>query len=395
MIRKTLNSFDVDELMATLEDNYRIQQHYHQYEFQLLSCTRLKDVLGQLLAVAERHFELSDVRLALEDPNGELQTLFADLQIGDFDGRLMLCASSGMIEQYYLDSTAGDVSVRQSNMRQSNEPSVRLMTVDEATGGVLFPGAEVRSVALLPLKRHDRLMGSWHFGSRREDRFSRDKGVEFITHMALLAAVCIENAIRSESLRMQSLVDGLTGVRNRRFFDTEFIRELERSNRLCQPITALFVDIDHFKQVNDTYGHQIGDECLRKVAQMIKKHLRPMDVVARYGGEEFVVLLNNCDHENAGFSAERIRKAIESVSVTLNPSQQHNKNAKSFLRIKSTRDTELKPTASLGYSTWNPTGGILTNLEEIGSKLLDAADLAMYDAKKSGRNRVCFRKMTA
>ncbi|MFL0798763.1 MAG: sensor domain-containing diguanylate cyclase [Cellvibrionaceae bacterium] len=373
MIRKAKGSLDVDQLMATLEDNYRIQQHYHQFEFQLLSCTRLKEVFSQLLDVAQRHFELSDVRLALEDPDGELVTLFKELQIGDFDGRLMICATEGMIEQYYTQG-----------LNSNGEPAVKLMSVDEETGAVLFPGSEVRSVALLPLKRHERLMGSWHFGSKREDRFSRDKGVEFISHMSLLAAVCIENAIRSERLRMQSLIDGLTGVRNRRSFDTEFYRELERANRGCQPITALFVDIDHFKQVNDTHGHQIGDECLREVAHVIKNHLRPMDTVARYGGEEFVVLLNNCDQQHALSSAERIRIAISNIRIHLTDAEPQ----KSFLGRKLKNESILQPTASLGLATWSPNGGILSNLKGIGDALLNAADTAMYDAKKGGRNRV-------
>ena len=159
-------------------------------------------------------------------------------------------------------------------------------------------------------------------------------------------------------------VDGLTGILNRREFNRLLTVEIERSRRDHHPVSMAMVDIDHFKSINDTYGHQSGDDALQWVAALLKQEIRPGDIVARYGGEEFALILPNTNGEDASIVAERIRDRM----------------ANSMIPIQ--KGLTIAVTASLGCATFPYIG----DSEEL---LINAADKALYRAKETGRNRVC------
>ena len=159
-------------------------------------------------------------------------------------------------------------------------------------------------------------------------------------------------------------LDGLTGVYNRREFNRLLTVEIERSRRDHQPVAMVMVDIDHFKSINDTYGHQSGDDALRWVSSLLKREIRPGDIVARYGGEEFALILPNTNGEDAGAVAERIRHKMERELVPIQ------------------KGMTISVTASLGCAIFPHVG----DSEEL---LMNAADKALYRAKETGRNRVC------
>lgn len=164
---------------------------------------------------------------------------------------------------------------------------------------------------------------------------------------------------RVESL---AIMDQLTGLFNRRRFETIFNSEFKRSQRYQVPLSCMMVDIDHFKKINDSFGHQEGDLVLREIAQVIQTTIREVDTPARWGGEEFVVLSPNTTLENGLRAAERVRKAVAN----------HIFKAKEHTRV----------TVSIGVA------GIPNPDLDTPEKLIHAADLAMYEAKKFGRNRV-------
>ena len=165
-----------------------------------------------------------------------------------------------------------------------------------------------------------------------------------------------------------SIIDQLTNIPNRRYFDNRINSEWKRAVREKLDISILMIDVDHFKNFNDTYGHQQGDVVLKEVASAIKTTLkRPSDIVARWGGEEFVVLLINTDINGAMVVAEQIRYNIENLEV----------------QNLADRSSPLRVTASVGASSVAPTVGSLTEVA------VGEADKALYDAKESGRNRVC------
>lgn len=159
-----------------------------------------------------------------------------------------------------------------------------------------------------------------------------------------------------------SRVDGLTGTFNRRFMDSSLARLAEMSGTGALPVAFILIDIDFFKEVNDQYGHPVGDDCLREVAAAIRRQLRdPPDLLCRYGGEEFAVILPGCTGENALVVAEKIRTAVEGVD------------------FRDANDERHGVTVSLGISAFRPGGTV--------AELVSRADRALYAAKRAGRNR--------
>ncbi|GAB0111174.1 hypothetical protein PA7559_24440 [Pseudoalteromonas distincta] len=169
---------------------------------------------------------------------------------------------------------------------------------------------------------------------------------------------------KNRELEQLNTEDALTGAKNRRFFDKKLVMELRRSRREQTPLSIIMLDIDHFKSINDTYGHIIGDQVIRAVSGTIKSYLkRPLDEVARYGGEEFVVLLPNTPNDGAQDIAEQIRAAIEKSTVTV-------------------ANNEIKFTISAGVYTHVA--------DDINNPQIftECADKALYYAKQHGRNQV-------
>ncbi|MGB8700688.1 MAG: diguanylate cyclase [Thermosynechococcaceae cyanobacterium] len=165
-------------------------------------------------------------------------------------------------------------------------------------------------------------------------------------------------------LTEMATIDGLTGVFNRREFNRRLKVELERSRREGHSVSLLMVDIDHFKKLNDTYGHQSGDDALRYVSKLLKREVRPGDQPARYGGEEFAVILPYADSNDVFIVAERIRILLAAQDIPIQDNQR------------------VRVTASLGGATF-PSDA------QSEETLMAAADEALYRAKHGGRNRVC------
>ena len=171
------------------------------------------------------------------------------------------------------------------------------------------------------------------------------------------------------ALQEQVVRDSLTGCFNRRYLDETLERELWRARREAYPLSLVFLDLDHFKQINDTHGHQAGDEALVVLAEVLRTDIRREDVLCRYGGEEFVVLLPRMSLELAAQRAERWRQRIAEIRVPFG-------------------NVELSFTASAGVAAYPGHG-------KLPDELTRAADLALYQAKAEGRNRVVVAPMTA
>ncbi|MEP1448295.1 MAG: GGDEF domain-containing protein [Paraglaciecola sp.] len=157
-------------------------------------------------------------------------------------------------------------------------------------------------------------------------------------------------------------VDGLTGLYNRRFWEEQFVMEYKRSIRSDNPSTLIMLDIDHFKKVNDTYGHPAGDEVIKALSNIITKAIRETDIAGRYGGEEFAILLPDTPVANVEFVSERIRRLVEKCTVKYD-------------------EIDITFTISIGIAAFTKTYNNST-------QWLDSADKALYQAKESGRNRV-------
>ena len=169
---------------------------------------------------------------------------------------------------------------------------------------------------------------------------------------------------RAKSLEQEAQRDGLTGLFNRAYFDQTFAEKVAQAARDRTPLSLVVFDIDHFKNVNDTYGHQVGDKVLAGVANVLGGRMRPSDFTARYGGEEFVLLLPSTDAPGAAVVAERLRRRVAEAV--------HEIGTGSVLRV----------TASAGHATLQPGSAATAEM------LLASADFALYAAKRGGRNRV-------
>lgn len=173
----------------------------------------------------------------------------------------------------------------------------------------------------------------------------------------------IKRALLYRKVQELAIKDGLTCVFSRRYLMERFKEEIARSEKFNYKFSLLMVDIDHFKDYNDRYGHFVGDAILKEVSTTVRENIRQIDLVGRYGGEEFVVILTETDREGGQFAAERIRQAIEAKKIRA-------------------YDEDLKITISIGIAVF-PEDSRQTQA------LIDNADQALYQAKQSGRNRVC------
>ncbi|MEK6729229.1 MAG: diguanylate cyclase [Planctomycetota bacterium] len=197
-----------------------------------------------------------------------------------------------------------------------------------------------------------------------DERISREKELLNITSLLEESNQKLQQV--NVILNRLSRIDGLTGIANRRHFDDLFCQEWKHAGRLSKPISLILVDIDFFKNFNDTYGHQLGDECLKQVAGALSMALkRPCDVIARYGGEEFVAFLPETDEKGAIMVAETMQVNMANVNIP------HRNSPVSD-----------KVTVSIGVSTDVPA----TNL--LPGTLIADADKALYQAKQEGRNRI-------
>lgn len=230
--------------------------------------------------------------------------------------------------------------------------------------GQVVPGytgiKKMRSFMGFPLKFQKEFAGVLIFASAEQGKFTADEMATLGT-LVNQASAQVSNAILHEQVEQVAITDGLTGLFNHRYFQERLSLELKRSLRQEQPASLLLLDIDHFKSLNDNYGHPFGDEVLKMISAQLSDVARDIDLVARYGGEEFVVILGNTGRRDCRKVAERIRKGIESLSFAC-------------------EGETVKTTVSLGGATFPEDG-------ETKEELIRHADQALYHSKHSGRNR--------
>lgn len=223
-----------------------------------------------------------------------------------------------------------------------------------------YPGfVETKSEVCVPLIFFGEKLGVLALDSAAESAFDPED-IQPLESVADICAAAIQNANYFERMRQLAYVDGLTGIHNRRFFEMRIVEELERASRFQGRMSVIMVDIDHFKKLNDEFGHLLGDEVLRGVAGILKQQLRKMDMVCRYGGEEFAVVVPETTGENAVTVAEKLRRQVECFPFPGVP----------------------RPvTISCGVAEY-PVHGASRD------EVVAAADGALYTAKQQGRNRV-------
>lgn len=344
----------IDTLLAHAQENEAIQQRCHRLELALIAGNNLAEYLHQLLVAMPTAFALDAVSLHLHDPEHIIRHLIEAEKIAFSSPGLLHCHErlSGVLSS------------------ASQETLPLLQPYDDACHQALFDARHtpLGSVALMPLRRGARVLGVLNLASKDPVRFTPERATDFLQHLAAIAAVCLENAINNERLHDLGLTDALTGVRNRRYFEQRLLDECRAVQRHGRPLSCLFLDLDHFKDINDRHGHRSGDRVLQQLASRITQQLRDSDLLSRYGGEEFVVLLLDTDAETASEIAERIRAAVAEREVEM------------------ADGTGIPVTLSIGVAVIQ--GQTDMEAEGMAAQLIEAADAALYRAKNCGRNRV-------
>jgi len=213
----------------------------------------------------------------------------------------------------------------------------------------------------IPLMIEKEVVGVLNINDVDQDPFNVND-LDFILNLSEFIAMSISNAVLYEQTSKLAVTDGLTGISNRTNMEQSLLNEFGRSMRYNSPLSIVLLDVDHFKDVNDSYGHQKGDEILVTFASILKKFCRANDIAARYGGEEFLMILPQSNAQGAFKIAERVREEIMKMSFVGN-------------------DSKFSVTTSCGVAELNR--DYMKNTDQ----LINVADNAMYEAKNSGRNK--------
>ena len=309
---------------------------------QMTAVLDIKELLAKVCPLVQQTFQVSHVSILLKRDedlilsanHGELTSSIA---VGDAVPEGMHPRASSLV--------AGQ-TVIENDVKNSETP------------GSIFK--ETASRMCIPLVSFGQILGILMLDSNKARAFSNDE-VQPLESVADICATAIQNADYIERIKQLAYLDGLTGIFNRRYFELRIAEEIERARRFASGMAVIMIDIDHFKRLNDEFGHLLGDEVLRQVSSILNQHLRKTDVVCRYGGEEFAIILSQTDPTYALGIAEKLRRTVETWQFPGVP----------------------RPvTISAGVATY-PING--TTRDE----LVKAGDAGLYTAKQAGRNKAC------
>ena len=228
---------------------------------------------------------------------------------------------------------------------------------------VMDPKATLKSHLTLPLVIEGEILGCIALNSDQSNAFDA-QDLQFFSVIGYQIAATLKHFQRLSSIKNIAIYDTLTGLYNRRYFEERLVLDAQKSFYGGTPLSLVMADIDHFKKVNDTFGHTEGDRVLFEIANLLKASVRKKDTVARYGGEEFILILPETGLGEASMIAERIRKLVESTLFEI-------------------ANARINLTVSMGISNFP------SHRAKSKEELVKMADQALYDAKRGGRNKVC------
>jgi two-component system cell cycle response regulator len=346
-----------DRLLALTDDlrrNELLLRKTQEREVELLRAHSLGELFDRIVSGLRDAYALDLVTLSLFDPQYELRHLSGNENL-----------SSAVIEEVrFIDA----VSPLAPMLAQFDRPWLGPYV---ASDHELLVSTSLKqgSLALIPLPRDDRAIGVIAFASRDPRRFTRDLAADFLAHLGVIVAISLENAVNRARLVRSGVTDFLTGWHNRRYFQNRLREELARAERTGKSLACLMVDIDHFKAINDRFGHLAGDEALKEVARRAEAEIRAGDTGARFGGDEFAILLAGAETPQAVKLAERIHQVVGATPIRVHGG------------------AHVTVTLSVGVATARPQPRS-HDYKALAERLIAEADAALYRAKSAGRDRV-------
>ncbi|MEE9554470.1 MAG: sensor domain-containing diguanylate cyclase [candidate division Zixibacteria bacterium] len=339
--KKLLKTLDMlNERTWELESSQSQISNIYETSRVLSGILDLEHLLQEILNVAQKIFRLKTCRIFLANAAGDGLDLYAGLENGNRH-----IYENPIPHKKDINGFSGKTG-KESPMISANNAK------DGDTGKVD-----------IPLLSRGNVIGVMQVSSET-GTLPVGKDKRFLIVFAGAVSVAIDNSLLHKKTEELTIIDALTGLHNYRFFRYKLADELRRADRYRQKLSVLMMDLDHFKDINDRYGHQTGNAILREISGIIMHCVRDIDVVARYGGEEFVVILPQTEEEEAGVIAERIRDTIEKNEFADSQGQR-----------------EIRITISIGITVY-PEGVRTLN------QLIEKVDKALYRAKADGRNVV-------
>lgn len=283
---------DVDELLQVICGNEEIARKFFEIETSILTIRHFKDFLQRLLREIREKFEIPYVWIALIEGTEPLKLL----------------------------ETIEPLPAVRKNLRTITKESLSRLTNHQRSPVLVNDNLKdyepilpeqgrkkIRSLAIAPLTLDREVIGSLNLADSSDQRYAPGMETTLLEQLAVKVSICLSNVMAQEKLRMLAFRDALTGLLNRRVLEEALRREFSRAGRYGTPISIVFLDLDNFKDLNDRYGHDFGDEALKYVAVHLMVMCRESDIVARFGGDEFVVILPSTESEDAFRFADRIQ----------------------------------------------------------------------------------------
>jgi diguanylate cyclase (GGDEF)-like protein len=346
--RQVLREVESERLFLSVEQSMYEQQRFYRGSELLSRALTPEQVYEQAIVAAREVVEFDFAAITLFDRRARRHTV---------------CRVEGAEKERFEGLVFGDNAGLTSMVVKNRHYLPASGEVKEAESWLFTKRVPLRGMAsllVLPLVSADETVGTLALAATRAHAFAT-RHREMLSVLTNQIAVAVHNAIMYRRMEEMATTDGLTGLRNHRTFQERFTESLARAGRTGRPCALILTDVDHFKRINDTYGHPVGDQVLKRVAQVLVACARKIDLVARYGGEEFALVLEETDADGARQLAERIRLEVAKQSF-------------------SAAATVFHVTLSLGIAVCPPHG-----IDKAG--LIERADQALYGAKQTGRNR--------
>ena len=282
---------DLNTILNILRHNEEIAHHFFEIEKRILRVLNFTDFFEVLLAEIRRQFKVPYAWLTLID-NSEIEQFIQTLEISD-----QLRAQLNIVNRSAFEDLVG-TSMTPLLVNQGLKTYSRLLPRDHKNA--------VESIAIAPISLDGKIIGSLNQADISQQRFQPGIDTSLLEQLAVKVSLCLSNVTAHEKLRFLAYHDPLTGLLNRRVMESVLIREFDRYRRYPNNLSLVFLDLDHFKHVNDVYGHDRGDELLVYVARGLLQMSRTTDVVSRYAGDEFVIILPQTTKSSASQLMQRV-----------------------------------------------------------------------------------------
>jgi diguanylate cyclase (GGDEF)-like protein len=284
-----------NELFERLQKNEEIAKKFHEIEIKILSILNFKDLFEVLLTEIQNQFGVPYVWISLIDGN-EVSTLVQTLATSKILQERM-CVIDGKVFADLFGNCRKPILVN-----ENLHPYFQLLPPDRSY--------LIRSMAVAPISLYGKIIGSFNQADFTKERFQPGIDISLLEQLAIKVSLCLSNVVAHEKLQFMAFYDPLTGLLNRRVMESILKREFVRAQRYQTPFSVAFIDVNDFKQINDTFGHDAGDELLKHMASLLVEISRQSDVATRFAGDEFVLICPETAASSTEIMLIRLQKYI-------------------------------------------------------------------------------------